>query len=309
VELSAELARLHGERSVLATDIALASSVDGLPYRRLDVLDPLALAKVVAEHRVTQIYHLAAMLSAAGERDPHRAWHLNMTGLFNVLETARQFGVRKVFWPSSIAVFGPGTWHELAPQYGELDPQTIYGISKLAGERWCEYYHRQHGIDVRSLRYPGLISYKGLPGGGTTDYAVDMFRAAKRGEEYRCFLQAETRLPMMYIQDALRATIELMNAPAAAIRIRSSYNVSGMSFTASELARCIQGQVPEFRVTYQPDYRQAIADSWPASVDDSLAQRDWNWEPTFSLETMTAEMLGNIPAEKGVASAAEATGS
>ncbi|HXN14842.1 MAG TPA: NAD-dependent epimerase/dehydratase family protein [Usitatibacter sp.] len=293
-ELAQALTDFHGQQNILATDIAPGSRLETVPYAQLDVLDLLALAKVVTEHRVSQIYHLAAVLSAAGERDPQRAWHLNMTGLLNVLETARQFGVQKVFWPSSIAVFGPGTPRELAPQHCVMDPQTVYGITKLAGERWCEYYHRQHGVDVRSLRFPGLISHKTPPGGGTTDYAVEIFHAAKAHEEYRCFVAPETRLPMMYMPDALRATMDLMAAPAASIRIRSSYNVSGMSFTARELAETVRHCVPDFRVSYKPDYRQAIADSWPASIDDSAARLDWGWKPVFDLESIAADMLANM---------------
>ena len=300
-ELTEALAKVYGQQNILATDITAASRFESLPYLPLNVLDTLALAKVVAEHRITQIYHLAAVLSAAGERDPQRAWHLNMNGLLNLLETARPSGVHKVFWPSSIAVFGPGTPRERAPQQGVMDPQTVYGISKLAGERWCEYYFRHHGVDVRSLRYPGLISYKTPPGGGTTDYAIEIFHAAKTHEEYRCFVGPETRLPMMYMPDALRATMELMQAPAAAIRIRSSYNVAGLSFTAKELADAVRRRVPDLRVSYKPDYRQAIADSWPASVDDSAAMGDWGWRPTFDLESMAAEMLVKIQASKAAA--------
>lgn len=270
-ELTEKLAGVYGTQNVLASDIAPASRVEYAPYLRLDVLDTLALAKLVTDPRITQIYHLAAVLSAAGERDPQRAWHLNITGLLNVLETARQFGVRKVFWPSSIAAFGPGTPREQAPQYCVMDPNTIYRISKLAGERWCEYYHRNHGIDVRSLRYPGLISYKTPPGGGTTDYAVEIFHAAKAGKEYRCFVGPDTRLPMMYMPDALRATLELMEAPANHIRIRSSYNVAALSFSVSELVEAIRDRLPDFRVSYKPDFRQAIADAWPATIDDSPA--------------------------------------
>ena len=297
-ELTETLAKVHGDQNILATDITAVSPIEGLPYLPLNVLDALALAKVVTEHRITQIYHLAAVLSAAGERDPQRAWHLNMSGLLNVLETARQFCVHKVFWPSSIAVFGPGTPREHAPQQSVMDPQTVYGISKLAGESWCEYYHRHHGVDVRSLRYPGLISYKTPPGGGTTDYAIEIFHAAKAHEEYRCFVGPETRLPMMYMPDALRATMELMEAPAAAIRIRSSYNVAGLSFTAKELADAVRRRVPDFRVSYKPDYRQAIADSWPSSIDDTAAAADWGWRPTFDLESMAADMLVKVPASK-----------
>ncbi len=294
-ELVDALGTADGAERILATDIAPTSRVDAAPYLRLDVLDPLALAKIVTQHRITQIYHLAAVLSAAGERDPQRAWHLNMTGLLNVLEAAHQFGVRKVFWPSSIAVFGPGTPRDPAPQHCETDPQTIYGISKLAGERWCEYYHRTHGVDVRSIRYPGLISYKAPPGGGTTDYTIEMFHAAISRQEYRCFVSAQTRLPMMYMPDALRATLELMEAPGERIHIRSAYNVAGISFTAAALAESIRRRVPEFSVSYKPDFRQGIADTWPSSIDDSAARSDWWSGPSYDLESMTGDMLAKIP--------------
>lgn len=300
-ELVAALAQVLGEDNVFASDVAPASRVAAPHYLQLDVLDPVALATAITANHVTQVYHLAALLSAAGEREPQRAWNLNMTGLLNVLEIARQFRIAKVFWPSSIAAFGPGTNRESAPQQGEMDPQTVYGITKVAGERWCEWYHRKHGVDVRSLRYPGLVSYKAPPGGGTTDYAVEIFHAAKAQEEFRCFVKPETMLPMMYMPDALRATIELMEAPSDAVRVRSSYNVAGLSFTVAELVAAVQRHVPDLKVAYKPDWRQGIADSWPRSIDDSAARSDWGWKPRYDLEAMVADMLANLRAEKAAA--------
>jgi nucleoside-diphosphate-sugar epimerase len=293
-ELAEALAARHGNANVICSDIALAGRVPGLPYYFLDVTDRKLLTRIVKELGITQIYHLAAVLSATGERDPLFAWQLNMNGLLNVLEVARQEKVGRVFWPSSIAAFGPGTPRELSPQDTVMDPNTVYGISKLAGERWCEYYFEKYGVDVRSLRYPGLISYKTPPGGGTTDYAVDIFYQAKATGRYECFLGPESALPMMYMPDAIRATIELMEAPAASIRIRSSYNLAGISFTPVAIAAEIAKRVPGFQISYRPDFRQAIADSWPASIDDSRAQTDWGWKLKYDLPAMVEDMLANI---------------
>jgi len=294
-ELAEALAARHGSGNIFTSDIAPAGRVPGLSYEVLDVMDREALLRTVRVHGITQIYHLAAMLSATGERNPLGAWQLNMDSLLNVLEVAREEKVGRVFWPSSIAVFGPSTPRTNTPQDTVMDPNTIYGISKLAGERWCEYYFAKYGVDVRSLRYPGLISYKTPPGGGTTDYAIDIFYQAKSSGRYECFLGPDTSLPMMYMPDALRATIELMEAPSASVRIRSSYNLAGISFTPSQLAREIAQHIPDFKIGYKPDFRQAIADSWPGSIDDSRARQDWGWTPAFDLSTMAKDMLSNVP--------------
>lgn len=293
-ELAEALAARHGTGNVFTSDIAPAGRVPGLSYQVLDVMDRAALQKTVRQHGITRIYHLAAMLSATGERDPLGAWRLNMDSLLNVLEVAREAQIGRVFWPSSIAVFGPSTPRADTPQDTVMDPNTIYGISKLAGERWCEYYFEKYGVDVRSLRYPGLISYKTPPGGGTTDYAIDIFYQAKASGRYECFLGPDTALPMMYMPDALRATIELMEAPPEKVRVRSSYNLAGISFTPSQLAREIAKRVPEFKISYKPDFRQAIADSWPGSIDDSRARQDWGWKPSYDLGSMTQDMLANV---------------
>lgn len=293
-ELAEALAVTHGAQNVVTADISLSGRVVGHPYYFLDVTDKKLLTRIVKELGITQIYHLAAVLSATGERDPLFAWQLNMAGLLNVLEVARTEKVGRVFWPSSIAAFGPTTPREYSPQDTVMDPNTVYGISKLAGERWCEYYFQKYGVDVRSLRYPGLISYKTPPGGGTTDYAVDIFYQAKATGRYECFLGPKSALPMMYMPDALRATIELMEAPAANIRIRSSYNLAGVSFTPEEIAAEVAKHIPGFQISYKPDFRQAIADSWPASIDDSRAQADWGWKLKYGLPAMVADMLANI---------------
>jgi nucleoside-diphosphate-sugar epimerase len=256
------------------------------------------VARLIADEDITQVYQLAALLSATGEKAPLKAWTLNMDGLLNILEIARERGEAgkplKVFWPSSIAAFGPNTPAESTPQYTIMDPTSIYGISKLAGERLCEYYHAKYGVDVRSIRYPGIISYKSPPGGGTTDYAIAIFHAALRGETYECFLGPETTLPMIYMPDAIRATIELMDAPAEQVAIRSSYNVAGVSFNPRELAAAIQNKLPAFRIAYQPDSRQQIADSWPKSLDDSRATADWGWKARIGVDEMVEDMLANV---------------
>jgi len=248
----------------------------------------------VIRQGITQIYLLAAILSATGEQNPNLAWNLNMQGLLNVLDIAREEKLHKVYWPSSIAVFGPTSPKANCPQQTIIEPVTVYGISKYAGEFWCNYYHQRYGVDVRSLRYPGLISYKSAPGGGTTDYAVEIFHEALEEKKYECFLRADTYLPMMYMPDAIRATIELMEADAAKISVRTSYNISGMSFSPSEIATAIKERIPEFSITYKPDYRQQIADSWPQSIDDSVARKDWGWKEEFNLTDMTKDMLENL---------------
>jgi len=297
-ELVAALAEQHGAANVLATDIGANNVYGAARYAQLDVLDKDRLMAVVEEEGATQVYQLAALLSATGEQAPLKAWTLNMDGLLNILEVARVRGEAgkplKVFWPSSIAAFGPNTPAENTPQYTVMDPTTIYGISKLAGERLCEYYHTKYGVDVRSIRYPGIISFKSPPGGGTTDYAIAIFHAALKGETYECFLGPETTLPMIYMPDAIRATIELMDAPADKVAIRSSYNVAGVSFNPSELAAAIREAVPAFEIAYKPDSRQAIADTWPRSLDDSRASADWGWKATVGIEEMVASMLENI---------------
>jgi nucleoside-diphosphate-sugar epimerase len=297
-ELVEALAKQHGAQNVIASDIGTVNKFNAARYQVLNVMDKAALAKVVADEGITQVYQLAAMLSATGEAAPLKAWDLNMDGLLNILEIARERGEQgkplRIFWPSSIAAFGPNTPAENTPQYTVMDPTTIYGISKLAGERLCEYYFLKYGVDVRSIRYPGIISYKSPPGGGTTDYAIAIFHAALRGERYDCFLGPKTTLPMIYMPDAIRATIELMDAPAAQIAIRSSYNVAGVSFNPEQLAAAIKRALPEFQIAYTPDSRQAIADSWPRSLDDSKASADWGWKARIGVDEMVKDMLANI---------------
>jgi nucleoside-diphosphate-sugar epimerase len=294
-ELTETLRAKYTGTDVIATDVRANEglSKDG-PFFLLNVLDKDAIFDLVAREKVTQIYHLAALLSATGEKDPEYAWRLNMDGLLHVLNAAREFKVAKVFWPSSIAVFGPGTPANHTPQDTIMDPNTVYGISKLAGERWCEYYFNRYGVDVRSIRYPGLIGYKSAPGGGTTDYAVDIFHQALIKGKFTCFLKSDTALPMMYMPDAIRATIELMDAPAEKVKIRSSYNLAGISFTPADIAAAIQKHLPAFAIDYAPDFRQAIADSWPNSIDDSRACSDWGWNMEYDLAAMTKDMLHHI---------------
>jgi threonine 3-dehydrogenase len=291
--LTDALRQAFGADNVLATDLRDLGPQAG-PTAILDALNPEALAELVNKWEITQIYHLAAILSATGEKNPLWAWDINMRSLFNVLETARATGVQKVYYPSSIAVFGREAAKFDTPQFEVLIPETVYGISKVAGENWANYYFRRYGLDVRSLRYPGIIGYQSLPGGGTTDYAVDIYHYAVRGETFTCFLSADTALPMLYMPDAIRATLELMEAPAENIRVRSSYNLAGMSFTPAEIAASIQKQVPDFRIQYAPDFRQTIADSWPASIDDSAARQDWGWKPMYDLDAMTTDMLTHL---------------
>jgi nucleoside-diphosphate-sugar epimerase len=293
-ELALELAQRHGFDNVITSDLAPQGRVPQLAHEMLDVTDAAALAATVKRHGITQIYHLAAALSATGEQHPMWAWDLNMKGLLNVLELARVQRLDKIFWPSSIAAFGPNTPAVDTPQTTVMDPTTIYGISKLAGERWCAWYHAKHGVDVRSLRYPGLISYKTPPGGGTTDYAIDIFHGALKAGRYTCFLEAGQALPMMYMPDALRATIELMEAPAEKIKQRGSYNLAGVSFTPKEIAAEIRKHVPGFEIAYEPDFRQAIAASWPQRIDDSAARADWGWKLDYDLAAMSEDMLTQL---------------
>ncbi len=295
-ELTQGLWKLHGKGNVIATDIKGPEGVLGKgDFELLDVLKPEQLETLITKSKITQIYHLAAVLSATGEKNPKLAWHLNMDGLVHVLDAAVTHKVRKVYWPSSIAAFGPTTPKIKTPQDTIMDPTTVYGISKQAGERWCEWYFRNKGLDVRSLRYPGLIGYKTKPGGGTTDYAVDIFFKALTQKKFECFLKPDTYLPMMYMDDAVKATLELMEAPADKIKVRSSYNVTGMSFCPSEVATEIRKYIPDFEITYAPDFRQSIADSWPKSINDSVARIDWGWNPAFGLEEMTSDILKNLP--------------
>jgi nucleoside-diphosphate-sugar epimerase len=296
VELTMALRKLYGNSNVFASDLREQNPLlEGTgPYVSLDVMNKEMLHVQVIRQGFTQIYHLAAILSATGEKNPGLAWNLNMQGLLNVLDIAREEKIHKIYWPSSIAVFGPTSPKKNCPQQTIIEPATVYGISKYAGEFWCNYFFHRFGVDVRSLRYPGLISYKSAPGGGTTDYAIEIFHEALEEKKYECFLKEDTNLPMMYMPDAIRATIELMEAPADKISIRTSYNISSMSFSPKEIATEIKKHIPEFRLTYKPDYRQAIADSWPQSIDDSVARRDWSWKPEYDLGAMTVDMLANL---------------
>ncbi|MBL7776115.1 MAG: NAD-dependent epimerase/dehydratase family protein [Saprospiraceae bacterium] len=291
--LTEALRDLYGAEAVVASDLQPLEPQEG-PTEVLNALDGQALEAIVKKWRINQIYHLAAILSATGEKDPMRAWNINMSSLFNVLEIARQRSLSKVYFPSSIAVFGREAAHHQTPQYEVLIPETVYGISKVAGENWANYYYRRYGVDVRSIRYPGIIGYQSMPGGGTTDYAVDIYHYAIQNKPYECFLSADTSLPMLYMPDAIRATIELMEAPANRLSVRTSYNLAGMSFTPAEVAASIRRQMPNFKISYKPDFRQAIADSWPASIDDSAARSDWGWKPEYDLDAMSADMLHHL---------------
>ena len=294
-ELVDELRQLYGAANVVATDIKLPSEefINSGPFYQLDVLNFAGVVDIIKKHKVKQVYLLAALLSATAEQKIKSAWNLNMEGLLGLLEIAKNEKI-KLFWPSSIAVFGPTTPRFNTPQFTIAEPRTVYGISKLAGERWCEYYFKKFGVDVRSLRYPGLIGYRTEPGGGTTDYAVHIFHEALRNHRYECFLSKDTMLPMMYMNDALRATISLMNAESENVKIRSSYNVAAISFTPEQLATEIKKYIPDFTITYNPDVRQEYADSWPQSIDDSSARSDWGWKHEFDIEAMTNDMLQQI---------------
>ena len=291
-ELVSELRSKRGIDNVIAADLR----VDNLssPFYELDVTNEAALLDLVVSEGVTEVYHLVAILSATGEKAPKTAWELNMKTLLNVLDLAKEGIIQRVFWPSSIAVFGPSTPREKAPQYTVMDPNTVYGISKSAGELWCQYYFENYGVDVRSIRYPGLISWKTMPGGGTTDYAIEIFHSARKGIDFCSFLAPDTRLPMMYMDDAVRATIEIMEAKQESIKIRTSYNLSGVDFTPRELFNEIKKIFPEFKITFKPDSRQKIADSWPGSIDDSEAKSDWNWKHRFDTKSIVKLMSENI---------------
>ena len=295
-ELTLALRKVYGDANVFATDIKDAPKdiKRSGPFQILDVMDDKRLIHFVIRYNITQIYLLAAVLSGNAERLPLQAWDINMRSLLNILDLAREVGIKKVFWPSSIAVFGLTTPRIDTPQLTIMEPNTVYGISKLAGERWCEYYNKKHNLDVRSIRYPGLISYKTEAGGGTTDYAVEIFYDAVKTGSYECFLNPDATLPMMFMPDAIRATIELMEADRTSLSIHSSYNISGISFDPQELAAEIKKILPKFKITYKPDFRQAIAESWPQTIDDSVAQKDWGWKSEYDLEKMTKIMLKHI---------------
>jgi nucleoside-diphosphate-sugar epimerase len=300
VELTLALRKIYGNNNVIASDLREQNPLlEGTgPYVSLDVMNKEMLHVQVIRQNITQIYLLAAILSATGEKNPGLAWHLNMQGLLNVLEIGREEKLHKIYWPSSIAVFGPTSPRQNCPQQTIIEPVTVYGISKYAGEFWCNYYHMKYGVDVRSLRYPGLISYKSAPGGGTTDYAVEMFHEALEEKKYESFLKEDTYLPMMYMPDAIRATIELMESPVDKITVRTSYNISSMSFSPKEISAEIKKHIHDFSIQYKPDYRQSIADSWPQSIDDSVARNDWGWKEEFDLASMTKDMLENLESEK-----------
>lgn len=295
-ELTEKLQELFGSENVVASDIKKPQNFLGL-FEELDVLDAKRLEEIISKHKISQVYLLAALLSATAEKNPQYAWKLNMNSLFNVLDLAKEKKIKKIYWPSSIAVFGPSTPKENVPQFTVMDPTTVYGVSKLAGERWCEYYFLKHGVDVRSLRYPGLISYKSPPGGGTTDYAVDIFYKAIENNKYTCFLRSDTTLPMMYMPDAIRATIELMVSDAEKIKIRSSYNVAAMSFDPKTISKEIVKHLPKFTIEYNPDFRQNIADSWPKTINDSVARKEWNWCPKYELTNMVSDMLEHLTSQ------------
>jgi nucleoside-diphosphate-sugar epimerase len=294
IELVQELSRIYGNSNVIAADLKPISSLPNNPFEVLDVLDKNALHNIVKKYQIQQVYLLAALLSATGEQNPMFAWKLNMEGLFNVLELAKEKQISRVYWPSSIAVFGPTTPSLNTPQYTVMEPTTVYGISKQAGERWCEWYFNKYGVDVRSLRYPGLIGWKTAPGGGTTDYAVHIFHEALKYRQYECFLKADTALPMMHMEDAIRATIEIMHAPSENIKIRGSYNLAGISFTPEQIAEEIKKHIPDFKISYKPDFRQQIAESWPKSINDDRAKNDWGWSANYSLSSLVSNMLENL---------------
>jgi len=295
-ELVLTLRQLKGEETVIAADLKneCPEIINNGPYIQLDALDKQSIRAYIIDNNVKEVYLLAALLSATAEKNPEFAWKLNMEGLFIILDLAKEKLIDKIFWPSSIAVFGPTTPMDQTPQHTIMEPTTVYGISKQAGERWCEYYNLKFGVDVRSIRYPGLISYKSLPGGGTTDYAVDIFYKAKENKKFNCFLKEDTALPMMFMDDAIRATIELMETPVENVKIKSSYNLAGISFTPEVLAKAIKKVMPNFEIEYHPDFRQAIADSWPNSIDDTMSKKHWGWEPKFDLDGMVKVMLDNL---------------
>lgn len=297
-ELTQRLRELYGNENVIAGDIKEGGEelMNSGPFEIVDAKDKAAIEALLEKYQITEVYLMAAMLSATGERMPMKAWDLNMNSLFHILDFAKEKKIEKVFWPSSIAVFGPTTPKEDTPQTTVMEPTTVYGISKQTGERWCEYYFNKYGVDVRSIRYPGIISYKTLPGGGTTDYAVEIFHEALKNGSYTSFLSENTGLPMMFMDDAIKATIDIMEAPKEKVKVRSSYNLSAMSFTPEELASEIKEQIPGFEISYEPDYRQEIADSWPSSINDSRAREDWGWEHDYDLPKLTEAMLKGLKA-------------
>ncbi len=295
-DLVLKLREIYGSSNVIATDLKtpVYEVYEGGPFEVLDVLDKEKVHKIVKHYKVTQVYLLAALLSATAEQNPKFGWNLNMSGLFNVLSLGSEQLVKKIFWPSSIAVFGPTSPKQNCPQHTITEPTTVYGISKLAGEGWCTYFHKKYGVDVRSVRYPGLISHKSQPGGGTTDYAVHIFHHAIKRKAYKCYLEKDTYLPMMYMDDAIQATIQIMQVPSEKVLIRSSYNIASLSFSPEEIYHQIKKQYPDFKISYKPDHRQEYADSWPASIDDSYAKQHWNWDPKYNLEKTTQRMLKQL---------------
>jgi nucleoside-diphosphate-sugar epimerase len=295
-ELTEKLRTIYGSENIIASDIREGNlfMMKAGPFEIIDATDKETILKVVKKYNVTQVYLLAAMLSATAEKAPEKGWNLNMKSLLGVLDLAKEKHIKQIYWPSSIAVFGPTTPKQNTPQKTLMEPSTVYGISKVSGEFWCKYYHDKYGVDVRSLRYPGIISWKTKPGGGTTDYAVDIFFKAIEKGNYNCFLSEKTRLPMMYMNDAIDATIQIMQAKPEDIKIRTSYNLSAMDFTPQEISLEIKNYIPDFKITYQPDYRQQIADTWPQSIDDSSARKDWNWQQKFDLKSMTADIFKNL---------------
>ncbi|HSM64310.1 MAG TPA: NAD-dependent epimerase/dehydratase family protein [Gillisia sp.] len=295
-ELALKLRELYGNENVIASDIKVGGDdlMKSGPFEILDATDEEKIKEVVEKYEITDVYLMAAMLSATGEKMPMKAWELNMNSLFIVLNLAKEKKIKKVFWPSSIAVFGPSSPKENTPQTTLMEPTTVYGMSKQAGERWCEYYFKKFGVDVRSIRYPGIISYKTLPGGGTTDYAIEIFHEALKSGNYTSFLSEDTSLPMMFMDDAIKATIDIMEAPSEKVKVRTSYNLSAMSFTPKELAKAIKTELPEFEISYNPDFRQEIADSWPSSIDDTAAREDWGWKHEYDLKKLTTTMLKGL---------------
>ena len=292
-ELLQALNLKFGIENVISSDIRQSQDIEN-QQEILDILDKDGLANLVKREKITQVYNLAALLSATAEKNIKFAWQLSIDGLFNVLDLAKEGLIKKVFWPSSIAVFGPTTPKENTPQNTIVEPNTVYGIGKQAGEQWCNYYNQKFGVDVRSIRYPGLIGYKSLPGGGTTDYAVDIFYEALRKCSYECFLSENSTLPMMYMEDAIRATVSIMEAPKEQIKIRTSYNLAGFSFSPADLAVAIKKHIPDFEISYKPDFRNDIAATWPASIDDSRARQDWGWKPNFTIEGLVEIMLREL---------------
>jgi nucleoside-diphosphate-sugar epimerase len=298
-ELTLKLRDLYGNDKVVASDVRDGSKelMESGAFEIADATDAGLIESIIDKHGISEVYLMAAMLSATAEKAPMKAWNLNMDSLFHVLNFAKDRKIEKVFWPSSIAVFGPTTPKNDTPQTTIMEPSTVYGISKQTGERWCEYFHDKYGVDVRSLRYPGIISYKTLPGGGTTDYAIEIFHEALKNKAYTSYLAEDTGLPMMYMDDAIKATVDIMEAPSEKVKVRSSYNLSALSFTPKILAEAIQKEIPEFRISYDPDFRQKIADSWPSSIDDSEARKDWQWEHDFDLKSLVKEMLAGVSAQ------------